>query len=453
MRSNSDSPIFSIVCAGALLAGGSAFATAGGFNADGGECDDFSPPHVIVGNFNGANDAYAADVDGDGDVDVVGTAGDDGIQGRHMMWWENAVGDGRFWIEHTVDNSFEGVSVHAADVDGDGDVDILGASWAADDITWWENTAGDGTLWIEHPVDPDFSLAEDVYAADVDGDGNLDILGAALLSDDITWWRNAAGDGTVWIEHTVDGDFDGAFSVYAADVDGDGDVDVLGGAISDHNLIWWENTTGDGTVWIRHAVQGSHDAGLVHAADVDGDGDVDVVGAGTATDMIAWWENTAGDGTLWTRHTIDGAYDGAHGVDAADVDGDGDVDVLGAATEANDLTWWENTAGDGTVWTEHTLDDHFSAAKSVFAADIDGDADIDVLGVAKGQQDITWFENLGCNCPADLNDNGLVGSGDLVFLLGAWGKNPDHPADLNGDGAVNAIDLIELLGNWGPCPK
>ncbi len=54
-------------------------------------------------------------------------------------------------------------------------------------------------------------------------------------------------------------------------------------------------------------------------------------------------------------------------------------------------------------------------------------------------------------CPWDFNDNGLVGSGDLIFLLGAWGENPGHQADLNGDDVVDTIDLIELLGNWGPC--
>ncbi len=61
----------------------------------------------------------------------------------------------------------------------------------------------------------------------------------------------------------------------------------------------------------------------------------------------------------------------------------------------------------------------------------------------------------GCAVPActwDLNGDDVVGAGDLIVLLGAWGKNPDHPADFNGDGVVGTSDLIELLGNWGPCP-
>lgn len=54
-------------------------------------------------------------------------------------------------------------------------------------------------------------------------------------------------------------------------------------------------------------------------------------------------------------------------------------------------------------------------------------------------------------CPADLNGDGAVSSGDLALLLGAWGAGPST-ADLNLDGTVNAGDLALLLGAWGPCP-
>ncbi len=54
-------------------------------------------------------------------------------------------------------------------------------------------------------------------------------------------------------------------------------------------------------------------------------------------------------------------------------------------------------------------------------------------------------------CPADLDGDGIVGAGDLITLLGAWGENPGHPADFDGDGNVGTADLIVLLGDWGPC--
>lgn len=99
---------------------------------------------------------------------------------------------------------------------------------------------GAGNVWVEHTVDGDFYDARSVYAADVDGDGDMDVLGAARYSNEITWWENADGTGTAWVEHTVDGDFYEAYSVYAADVDGDGNMDVLGAACVADDITWWD---------------------------------------------------------------------------------------------------------------------------------------------------------------------------------------------------------------------
>ncbi|MCD4707243.1 MAG: T9SS type A sorting domain-containing protein [Candidatus Sabulitectum sp.] len=246
-------------------------------------------------------------------------------------------------LKHTVDGNFDGArSVYATDLDGDGDTDVLGVGYYANDITWWENRdTGAGIYWTEHTVDGSFNGAHSVYATDVDGDGDTDVLGAAYLDDDIIWWENTDGTGTVWTEHSVDGNFDGARSVYATDVDGDGDTDVLGAALRADDITWWENTDGTGTVWTEHIVDDNFfTAASVYATDVDGDGDTDVLGAANYADDITWWENTDGTGTVWTEHLLDGTFDGAYSIYATDVDGDGNTDVLGAAERADDIVWW-----------------------------------------------------------------------------------------------------------------
>ena len=92
---------------------------------------------------------------------------------------------------------------------------------------------------------------------------------------------------------------------------------------------------------MSHVISSAADgASGVYAIDVDGDGDVDVLSASQNDDKVAWYEN---NGTQnFTPHVISDVADGARGVHAADVDGDGDVDVLSAAFEEHRVTWYEN---------------------------------------------------------------------------------------------------------------
>src|SRR5690606_15060847 len=131
----------------------------------------------------------------------------------------------------------------------------------------------------------------------------------------------------------------------------------------------------------------------VYAGDVDGDGDLDILGTASAAQTIAWWENTAGDGSAWTQHTVTNTLAGATLMHAADLDGDCDLDVLGTADTANTIAWGENTAGDGSAWTQHILSSAFLYTRSVYAADLDGDGDLDVLGTAISANTIAWWEN------------------------------------------------------------
>jgi hypothetical protein len=335
----------------------------------------------IVGQFygNGAHSVYATDVDGDGDVDVVGAGGLSPYNGE-IAWWEND-GSGGFTKQGIDDHFIDGSSVYATDVDRDGDVDILGAASGANDITWWENDGSQN--FIEHIIDSYFSEASSVYAIDVDGDGDVDVLGAASGASDITWWENDGSQN--FIEHTIDSYFSGASSVYATDVDGDGDVDVLGTAKTSDDITWWEN---DGSQnFIEHIIDSYFDsARSVYATDMDSDGDVDVLGAASGASEITWWENDGGQN--FTEHTIDGDFRYAWSVYAIDVDGDEDIDVLGAGDD--DLVWWENDGSQN--FTGHTVTSACYGAESVYATDVDGDGDVDVLGAADHSYVLIWCE-------------------------------------------------------------
>lgn len=375
-----------------------------------------------------------------------------------------------FSVAHPVAAGFDGaIDVHAADIDGDGDMDVVGAAQIANDVTWWENTSGDGTTWSQHLIDGTFARAFTVYAADLDGDGDVDVLGGAgETQGEVAWWENTAGDGSAWTKRTVDADFDGARSVIAEDIDGDGDLDVVGTAWIAGMVSWWENTVGDASAWTEHlVVQNFTDAHPVYAADINGDGDMDIVAAARSGSTVAWWENDTGDGSSFTMHTIDASFSYAASVFVADVDGDGDMDVLGAAEIADDLTWWENIGGSGTSWVEHVLDATYNGSIRVQAADLDADGDIDVISQAYEENVITWWENSGSGgswtrhniasgllnpyglLVIDMNNDGYMDvlSSDETADTIAWWANTPIVADIDGDGLLDEVDNCPSTAN------
>ncbi|MEA3265507.1 MAG: VCBS repeat-containing protein, partial [Candidatus Fermentibacteria bacterium] len=116
-------------------------------------------------------------------------------------------------------------------------------------------------------------------------------------------------------------------------------------------------------------------------ADIDGDGDLDIVCAASIADKIKWWENIDGTGGSWQGHLIAGNLNMACSVDCADVDGDGDTDILSSnngGTMGN-MRWWENTDGTGSSWTEHSMGEEYWAGGGISAGDPDGDGDQDIL--------------------------------------------------------------------------
>jgi hypothetical protein len=215
----------------------------------------FSSPPAISVSTPGAQSVYAADVDGDGDIDTLSASLDNKI-----VWYANQDGAGSSWALHTISTTANGaISVYVGDVDGDGDVDALSASLNDDKIAWYENVDGGGTSWALHTISTAADGARSVRAADVDRDGDLDVLSASLYDNKIAWYENAGGSGTSWILHTISTTANGAISVYAEDVDGDGDVDALSASLSDDKIAWYENMGGGGTFWTPHTISTTAD--------------------------------------------------------------------------------------------------------------------------------------------------------------------------------------------------
>jgi hypothetical protein len=328
-----------------------------------------------------------------------------------------------------VADGFDGArSIAAVDLDSDGDLDILGAARYAGDIFWWENTAGTGARWLTRVVEDDFPGAMSVQAADLDSDGDPDVIGAAWDSSTVAWWTND-GSGAGWTRHVLDDDLRGATSVCAADLDSDGDLDVLGSGHLVDEVVWWENLDGRASDWTEHKVSYyCEGVGSVQAADLDSDGDPDILTVSSSACGIVWWENTGG-GSEWTGHPLDEALGEAYCAFAADMDSDGDTDVVGAGMCENLLAWWENVDGSGTSWNRHSIEKSLAIC-SVHAADLDADGDADVIGVSTTGNTVRWWENV--------DGRGTSWHSHTVDAEfgGAYAVNA---ADLDGDGTDDIV--------------
>ena len=108
---------------------------------------------------------------------------------------------------------------------------------ADDTIAWYENDGDES--FTAHTITTSADYAISVFAADVDGDGDMDILSASIRDDMTAWYEN---DGTEnFTPHVITTSADGAYPVFAADMDADGDLDVLVASCLDDTIAWYEN--------------------------------------------------------------------------------------------------------------------------------------------------------------------------------------------------------------------
>ncbi len=294
------------------------------------------------------------DVDGDGLPDVVITSG----CGKKLEWLRNSGKFGNPWVRTLVEENVNYECGELRDVDGDGKpLEILPAG---DGTCWYEaGTLPDGKRGLVKHVISEKVMTRGVGCGDVNGDGRPDVLRPDA-------WFEAPADPRkgVWKEHPW----------------------AIGGKT--------EGTTGH--------------TGAILVCDVNKDGLPDIIAGSADNYGIFWYEQGKKDGkTTWKRHTIDNSWSQAHSLALADLDGDGDLELVAGKrfmahnggdpgeTDLLGLYWYHISRKPEITWTPHVIsyNERIGSGLNLVATDLDGDGDVDVVVTGKWGGPV-WFENL-----------------------------------------------------------
>jgi len=386
------------------------------------------------------------DIDGDGDLDVV--FGND-FSGNGVWWWENP--SPNFdpevaWTRRVIkdDGSNKHHDMISADIDGDGTPELIFWNQQRNPPTLWSAAVPADPLvdeqWERVPLATSETELEGLDAGDLDLDGDIDLvaggtimyndgaggfadvevisaafgLGPARIADLIPGGRpeivfdsgDAVGqlamvswDGEAWVTTVLLAESRNGHSLDVADVDGDGDIDILSAELrltaGDDAAMRLMLNNGDGTFEEQILARGvdNHESKFV---DADGDGAIDIVSKpfNTDTPRLDIWLNAPAGTVLdaWTRHVIDANRpERAVFILPGDLDGDGDPDLVTGS-------WWYKNPGQPELeWIRNPLPQPLRQAAVV--ADLDGDGDLDIFGTqgegSEPNSRLAWAQNDG----------------------------------------------------------
>ncbi|MCA9196022.1 MAG: VCBS repeat-containing protein [Planctomycetales bacterium] len=392
---------------------------------------------VVSANTEQASSMDVADVDNDGDLDVLTTSQFAGQLTLHR----NNGGTSFTDVPLSADNAFGAKKAITADIDGDGQLDFVGIGAFDNELAWYKNNNGQFTqqsVLFDKPGLPDPSFWWDIDVADLDRDGDIDVVTSEPTGDQIVWYENN-GNGTAWNRHTIGEDGVGTLHFGLGDVEGDGDLDIITNHFYQGRIVWYEND-GQANFDTTHDVAAVDSFAVIHIdlADLDQDGDLDVitgVNSVYSSPHVTWYRNDDGRfrnvGSIWTASSV--RQSGVHDVKATDIDGDGDMDIVAATYENNAsdvIRWFANNNG-SVANTSTVIADDIFYVPSILTEDMDGDGDVDIVTQGYTANTVQWHENTAGqfgNASKVLVADNLAGVGDLIAV-----------GDLNNDGRMDVV--------------
>ncbi|MEA3446581.1 MAG: T9SS type A sorting domain-containing protein [Bacteroidota bacterium] len=356
---------------------------------------NFSQQEIITSGINGIHVFSIGDIDSDNHRDII--CGSNASNG--LTWFKN-MGSGNYVLFDTIIwYPYSTKDLACADLDGDGDNDVTafiedGSNFY---LAWFENDSL-GQFGPPQIISDSATAGKTIFITDMDNDGDQDLLFGSVdiptnINDKkLSLWKN---DGT--------GNFGSEIVIYqgipvsdviAADLNGDGNMDIIEAA---GQVGWWENLGGATNFSFHFISAGIGSAQQILTADLDNDNDLDVICVAddpyTGNGDIRWWKNNS-NGVFTAMPYLITWLNTPLVASVCDIDLDGDLDIVGEqGTDASSLFWFAND-GYGNFSSILSIADSLRIT-SIVTEDMDGDGDYDILYNYQYKNKILWAENLG----------------------------------------------------------
>ncbi len=358
---------------------------------------EFTPHHINpTTDATGVLGVGLADMDGDGDVDIV-TSGKDGVK----VYSQNSSGT----FDLTIVESIDAVRLQLVDLENDGDTDILVTLATNPSVKWYRNN---GALEFVGSFIGTGSEGK-AYAGDLDGDKVPDIVTATKESEVFVlrrWMNNGFGS---FASTTLSSD-SGVKAVTIADINGNGFQDIVTGGSK--GLQNWD--TSNAITWSRNDIDDvNKDFTYITIADVNENDQNDIVVADQVGNKVIFYRHL--EHSRFERIVVSSDTD-ATTVKVIDLDEDGDGDIVAAAQDDNGVSWFDNNGQE--EFTKRTLASNLQSPLMVAVADIDNDNDFDFAVGDHFRGKVYWYERVRAKPTATAPDNvqqAVDGSGYVSF--------------------------------------
>ncbi len=280
---------------------------------------------------------FGADLDLDADIDLAVVNNRPGTANLDILKND---GSGTFTMTSTYTLSIMGNSLHGADFDADGDVDIvLSSYWGSSSNVAVMLNNGSGAF-SGPSIYSAGTYAHGVVARDVDNDGDVDLLVASSGDDNISVLMNDGDASFSGLANYGVGDY--PYDVYGNDLNGDGCVDIASADYSGNSISIMFNN-GNGTFGGHTSYQTGTNCRRLIGGDYDGDGDIDLSCCANGGDSVAVLLND-GTGIFDVGYTY-GVGGSPTDIQTGDFDQDGDLDIACTNYGSDNITVLYNTGG------------------------------------------------------------------------------------------------------------